>query len=127
MVAETAVKVALATPSEDLSWLFEAERLSVAVNPDGPGFIVKGTETLYLVTTDPPSCECPRWTKAGKECAHIRAARRPPTLIRCGHCPVCGDDAVSEVSYVEGRGYLMRARCWSSFGDDPSCDWARVL
>jgi hypothetical protein len=55
------------------------------------------------------------------------AKQRPTEEILSGRCSVCGADAVMEMSYLKGRGYLMRTRCCSSFGNEPSCDWTRVM
>lgn len=127
MVADCEHDHTASEQKEDLSWLFDAERGAVAVNQDEPGTVfVKGTETVYLVRLDPLTCECPGFKFHGR-CFHTDQARRPPTKMRAGTCPVCGDDAVSELSFMEDRGYLLQVRCWSSLGDEPTCDWRRAL
>jgi hypothetical protein len=56
-----------------------------------------------------------------------RESERPPEGIRAGICSFCGADAVREFTFQPGRGYLFRIRCWESFGDEPACDWKRVI
>jgi hypothetical protein len=57
----------------------------------------------------------------------IRENGRPdPEWVR-GKCPVCGDDLVSNLYYVGGKGYLVRWECWASLGESPNCEYSRVL
>jgi hypothetical protein len=57
----------------------------------------------------------------------VRENGRPdPEWVR-GKCPVCGDDLVSNLYYVGGKGYLVRWECWASLGKDPQCEYSRVL
>jgi hypothetical protein len=57
----------------------------------------------------------------------IRENGRPdPEWVR-GKCPVCGDDLVSNLYYVGGKGYLVRWECWASLGESPKCEYSRVL
>lgn len=54
-------------------------------------------------------------------------ANRPdPKWVR-GNCPECGDDLVSNMYYVGGKGYLLCWECWSSLGENPTCSYRRVL
>lgn len=55
-----------------------------------------------------------------------RADRPDPALVR-GQCPECGDELVSHLYYVHGRGYLIQWECWASQGDAPSCGYKLVL
>jgi hypothetical protein len=56
-----------------------------------------------------------------------RPAERPdPAWVR-GKCPHCGDVVVSNLYYVGGQGYLLRWECWSSLGEEATCDWRKVL
>jgi hypothetical protein len=57
----------------------------------------------------------------------VRENGRPdPEWVR-GKCPVCGDDLVSNLYYVGGKGYLVRWECWASLGESPNCEYSRVL
>jgi hypothetical protein len=44
-----------------------------------------------------------------------------------GRCPECGDDLVSSMYHVEGRGYLLCWECWGARGENGSCTYRRVL
>ena len=55
-----------------------------------------------------------------------RVERPDPEWVR-GICPRCGAELVSKCYYVSGRGYLVVWECWASTGDDPGCDYRRVL
>jgi hypothetical protein len=57
----------------------------------------------------------------------VQESPRPPEVLKAGQCPVCGDDLVSEMHFEPERGFLMRVRCWASFGDEPSCSYRRVI
>lgn len=127
MVAETQAVTALAPPADDPSWLFDAPRGSHSPIHGRPGWhYCRGTETIYEVSdgaVDPVGCECEGWKfRQPKECAHIAAVRRPSPEKRVGACPVCGEDVVCEITYVEGAGYLLTVRCWSN-----ECDYRRVI
>ena len=52
--------------------------------------------------------------------------RPQPEWIR-GRCPECGDDLVSNLYYIGGKGYLLTWECWSSLGDAPKCRYRKVL
>ena len=57
----------------------------------------------------------------------IRRAERPdPAWVR-GRCPECGDELVSHLYYVHGKGYLIQWECWASQGEEPSCGYKIVL
>jgi hypothetical protein len=58
----------------------------------------------------------------------IGANGRPdPQWVR-GHCPECGDDLVSNLYYIGGKGYLLAWECWSSLGEEPRrCQYRRVI
>lgn len=52
--------------------------------------------------------------------------RPDPQWIR-GRCPECGDDLVSNLYYMGGKGYILTWECWSSLGDTPKCRYRKVL
>jgi hypothetical protein len=52
--------------------------------------------------------------------------RPRPEWVR-GRCPECGDELVSNLYYVGGRGYLVRWECWASLRNDPQCGFYKVL
>lgn len=52
--------------------------------------------------------------------------RPDPQWIR-GKCPNCGDDLVSNLYHIAGRGYFIRWECWSSLKDTPTCDYKKML
>ena len=52
--------------------------------------------------------------------------RPDPQWVR-GVCPECGDDLVSNLYYVGGKGYLLVWECWSGLGERPACCYRRVL
>lgn len=54
------------------------------------------------------------------------AGRPDPEWVR-GVCPECGDDLVSNLYYVGGKGYLIRWECWSSLKETPTCSYRKVL
>ena len=54
------------------------------------------------------------------------SGRPRPEWIR-GKCPQCGDDLVSNCYYVGGRGYLVCWECWNSLGDNPACNYRKIL
>lgn len=56
----------------------------------------------------------------------LRDERPDPQWIR-GRCPECGDDLVSNLYYIGGKGYLLRWECWSSLGESPACGYYKVL
>lgn len=62
--------------------------------------------------------------------AHGAAAahegRPDPEWVR-GRCPECGDDLVSNLYYIGGRGYLIKWQCWSSLSESPTCRYEKVL
>ncbi len=60
--------------------------------------------------------------------AHPRVGgeRPDPQWVR-GRCPECGDDLVSNLYYIGGKGYLLCWECWSSLGDNPVCRYRKVL
>ena len=55
-----------------------------------------------------------------------REARPDPQWVR-GRCPECGDDLVSNLYYIGGKGYLLVWECWASLGEDPACRYRKVL
>lgn len=48
-----------------------------------------------------------------------------PAWVR-GTCPYCGQPVVSN-TYWTGRGYVIRWECWASLGEQPTCEFRRVL
>lgn len=56
-----------------------------------------------------------------------RPTDRPdPAWVR-GRCPECGDELVSHLYYVHGKGYLIQWECWASQGESPRCGYKLVL
>ena len=49
-----------------------------------------------------------------------------PEWVR-GTCPQCGDKLVANAYYVGGRGYIVCWECWSSLGENPSCQYRRII
>lgn len=52
--------------------------------------------------------------------------RPHPDWVR-GRCPECGDDLISNMYFVYGRGYLLCWECWGSRGENAACSYRRVL
>ncbi|HVK01963.1 MAG TPA: hypothetical protein VM490_00665 [Armatimonadaceae bacterium] len=56
--------------------------------------------------------------------------RPDPQWVR-GRCPECGDDLVSNMYYVGGKGYIIRWECWSRLtkpeSDPARCAYYKVL
>jgi hypothetical protein len=52
--------------------------------------------------------------------------RPRPEWVR-GRCPECGEELVSNLYYVGGRGYLVRWECWASLKENPPCTFYKVL
>lgn len=55
-----------------------------------------------------------------------RDTRPDPEWVR-GRCPDCGDDLVSNLYYVGGKGYILCWECWGSLGENPACWYRKVL
>ena len=71
----------------------------------------------------------PRRLAATEASAHGRrggGGRPDPQWVR-GRCPECGDDLVSNLYYIGGKGYLLVWQCWSSLGESPTCRYQKVL
>ncbi|MDX1931098.1 MAG: hypothetical protein SFU56_00690 [Capsulimonadales bacterium] len=56
----------------------------------------------------------------------IADGRPHPDWVR-GRCPECGDDLVSSMYHVRGRGYLLCWECWGARGESGACTYRRVL
>lgn len=56
----------------------------------------------------------------------VRSERPDPAWVR-GRCPECGDELVSHLYYVHGKGYLIQWECWASQGESPRCGYKLVL
>lgn len=88
-----------------------------------PECVGSESETLFLddapqtVTPEVQTVNAPTLTSEG---------RPDPQWVR-GRCPECGDDLVSNMYYIGGRGYLIAWECWGSLGEDPACTYRRVL
>jgi hypothetical protein len=54
------------------------------------------------------------------------SGRPDPQWVR-GNCPECGDDLVSNMYYIGGKGYLIAWECWSSLMENPTCAYRRFL
>lgn len=52
--------------------------------------------------------------------------RPDPKWVR-GKCPECGDDLISNLYYVGGKGYVIMWECWGGMGDPPTCTYRRRL
>lgn len=52
--------------------------------------------------------------------------RPDPQWVR-GRCPECGDDLVSNLYYIGGKGYVIRWECWGSLQENPQCHYKKVL
>lgn len=55
-----------------------------------------------------------------------REGRPDPQWVR-GRCPECGDDLVSNLYYIGGKGYILCWECWASLGENPACHYRKVL
>ena len=64
--------------------------------------------------------------KAAPHPAATETGRPDPAWVR-GRCPECGDDLVSNLYYIGGKGYLVRWECWSSIQENPTCSYRKVL
>lgn len=85
-------------------------------------YVLGNHEWWYEATLDRESrqvtCEC----KAGQYrgyCCHAEAVKE--YLRRELTCPACGDFMLSYLEFVEGKGYVVRARC------SKKCGWVKVL
>lgn len=52
--------------------------------------------------------------------------RPDPNWVR-GRCPECGEELVSNMYYLGGKGYLIVWECWGSLSEDSECEYRRVL
>ena len=81
-------------------------------------------------------CGCSRTTRSRQAQAVNQNAAVPITMtvdgrpdpkwVR-GKCPECGDDLVSNLYYIGGKGDLIVWECWGSLNEDPRCTYRRVL
>lgn len=64
---------------------------------------------------------------SGTERKAEREAPKPEWIV--GDCPCCGSPVVSNAYHVGGHpgGYVLRRECWSSLGDQPTCEYRRVI
>ena len=56
-----------------------------------------------------------------------RQEGRPDSDWVRGRCPECGDDLVSNLYYIGGKGYILVWECWASLGEQPACRYRKVL
>ena len=42
-----------------------------------------------------------------------------------GICPQCGDTVIANAYYLGGK-YLITHECWSSFGENPTCEYRKM-
>lgn len=56
----------------------------------------------------------------------VRDGRPDPGWVR-GRCPECGDDLISNLYYIGGKGYILCWECWGSLGENPQCRYRKVL
>ena len=56
----------------------------------------------------------------------VKPARVDPDAVR-DTCPDCGGDIVSVATYTKRRGYLMVWECAQAGGENPACNYRRVL
>ena len=47
-----------------------------------------------------------------------------PAWVR-GICPQCGDTVIANAYYLGGK-YLITHECWSSFGENPTCEYRKM-
>ena len=74
-----------------------------------------------------PSETAGRNTEIRPQRRSLGSEERPqPEWVR-GRCPECGDDLVSNLYYIGGKGYLLTWECWGSLGKDPKCHYRKVL
>ena len=52
--------------------------------------------------------------------------RPRPEWVR-GNCPKCGEVVIANCYYVGGVGYKVTRECWASLGDNPACDYRRII
>lgn len=52
--------------------------------------------------------------------------RPSPEWVR-GTCPQCGEMVVSNIFYVEGKGFMVALECWASFQANPTCTYRKLL
>lgn len=59
--------------------------------------------------------------------APVAVAKRPdPAWVR-GRCPKCGDDVVSNMYYLSGKGYFIYWECWNKTSEPATCDYSKQL
>lgn len=75
---------------------------------------------LFDAPVVPPAPAAPVHPVEGKD------ERPDPKWVR-GRCPDCGEDLVSNLYYIEGKGYLCVWECWSYRREDSECTYRRVL
>jgi hypothetical protein len=57
-----------------------------------------------------------------------RQDRPDAEWVRPDPCPLCGEEVVNCAYYIGGnKGYLIVWECWASLGEDPTCEWRKVL
>ncbi len=96
-----------------------------AETDDGSGTVEAEEETLFA--DDATAVTAARGERQPVGTPTLNSDGRPdPQWVR-GRCPECGDDLVSNMYYIGGRGYLVAWECWASLGESPCCTYRRVL
>lgn len=80
-----------------------------------------GTQIIEVTAQESGEVQIPVTTRT-----EAFGGRPDPQWVR-GKCPCCGDDVVSNLYYIGGRGYLLRWECWSSLGENPTCGYFKVI
>lgn len=52
---------------------------------------------------------------------------KPDDIFSRGACPKCGHVLISNLYWVEGKGYLFLWECWNALQPVTTCDYRRTL
>ncbi len=75
----------------------------------------------------PNETELPVGDPASTRMKHDSETDRPRLEWCRGICPDCGEHLVSNLYYVEGKGYMLAFECWASLMEKPTCTYRKVL
>jgi hypothetical protein len=53
--------------------------------------------------------------------------KRPKARHVRGNCPECGAVLLSNLYYIEGKGYLLIWECEAGLMEEPTCTYRRVI